>query len=196
MFIIPLLWNRSNLEALRDTNDVFNLLMKDSTQPCYLILQGNTLTWVGQGTVPGKTAYQIRARSTTMNEPMDHQKKVWEDLGNVGFFGKYSSIDDAIQKVFPKEGYCVSNMKFTEYSGQKLKGHKYHYSVIEPLLCLMGSRPNTVRMEAFFKTLGITKKEHFHCSGTWNYDMELFVDSRRAQTLEIWFSYFCSKTLF
>lgn len=191
MFIIPLPWSRSGLEDLRDANDVFNLLMKDSTQASYLILQEDTLTWIGQGTVPGKTAYQIRARSSTMNGTMG----LPQDLGNVGFLGKYSSIDDAIRKLFPKEGYCVSNMKFIEYTGQKLKGHKYHYTVLEPILCLMGTRPNTVRMEAFFQTIGDRNKERFRCAGTWDRGMELFVGNRRAETLEIWFSYFCSIVL-
>ena len=188
MFIISLPWSHSSIEALQDANNVFNLLMKASTQDSYLILQENTLTWIGQGTVPGKTAYQIRARSSTMNGTMGSP----QDLGNVGFLGKYSSIDDAIRKLFPKEGYCVSNMKFIEYTGQKLKVHKYHYNLLEPILCLMGTRPNTVRMEAFFQTLNLRNNEQFRCTGTWDRNMELLVGNRRAKTLEIWFSYFCS----
>lgn len=38
MLIIPLPWSRGNLEDLRNENDVFDLLMTDSTQQYYLII--------------------------------------------------------------------------------------------------------------------------------------------------------------
>ena len=118
-----------------------------------------------------------------------------KDHGNVGFLGKYSGIEDAIVKLFPKEGYCISHMKVAEYTGQKLKGHKYHYSVIEPLLCLMGNQPSVIRMEHFFHTLGFANEKQFHCTGTWNNNMKLYVDDRVASTLEVWFTYYCMVAL-
>lgn len=190
MLIIPLPWSRGNLEDLRDENDVFDLLMTDSTQQYYLIIQDNTLTWIGQGTVPGKVAYQIKSRSSTMNGKQSTPKS----LGNVGFLGKYSGIDDAILKLFPHKGYCVSNMKFTAYTGQKIKGKKDHYSVIEPILCLLGDNP-AAGLKRFFQVLGWGGRKQFSCTGTWNGSMKLFVNGQEISTLEAWFTDFCSIAL-
>ena len=38
MFIISLPWNREKLEYLLETNDLFDLIMKNSTQQYYLII--------------------------------------------------------------------------------------------------------------------------------------------------------------
>lgn len=190
MFIIPLPWDRKNLEDLPDRNDVFDLLMKNSTQQYYLVIQENTITWLGQGTVPGKVAYQIKSRSSTMNGNQGIPKA----LGNVGFMGKYSGIDDAILKLFPKEGYCVSDMKFAAYKGQKLKGKKDHYSVIDPIICLLESDPSA-ELQKFFKVLGWGNRKSFTCSGTWTRNMKLFINSQEVQNLEKWFAEFCSIAL-
>lgn len=190
MFIIPLPWDRRQLQDLRDENDVFDLIMNDSTQQYYLVIQDDTITWVGQGTVPGKMAYQIKSRSATMNGGSEIPK----NHGNVGFMGKYSGIEDAILKLFPKSGCCVSNMKFADYKGQKLKGKKDHYSVIDPILCLMGDNPSA-DLQRFFKTLGWGGRKPFTCSGAWKKDMKLFIGESRAATLEVWFSNFCSTAL-
>lgn len=190
MLIIPLPWNRSNLSDLRDTNDVFDLIMKDSTQQYYLVIQDNTITWVGQGTAPGKAAYQIKTRSSTMNG----SQSIPKDQGNVGFMGKYSGIDDAILKLFPKSGYCVSEMKFMVYNGQALKGTKDHYSLIEPILCLLSDHPS-VELQHFFEVLHWGGRQRFDCSGTWKNNMKLFIGGREVLTLEVWFSKLCSIAL-
>jgi len=189
MFIIPLPWDRTNLADLRDTDDVFDLLMNDSTQQYFLVIQDNTITWVGQGTVPGKMAYQIKTRSSTMNG----SRSIPKNQGNVGFMGKYSGIDDAVLKLFPKDGYCVSKMKFAPYKGQKLKGVKDHYSVIDPILCLLGDNPSA-ELQRFLKVLNWGGRQHFDCSGTWD-NMKLFIGDRSVSTLEVWFSNFCSVAL-
>ena len=191
MFIMSFPWQREKLRDLCFRHDVFYLLMKESTQASYLVLRDNTVTWLAQGTIPSKTAYQIRSRSATMNGstelPVTH--------GNVGFLGNYSNIEDAVQKLFPHNGYCVSNMKFQSYTGQKLKTHKYHYSVIEPLLCLLDGNSDSMKLESFFRTLRFPDCKLFQYSGDWNGTMQLFINSEKVETLERWFSYFCSITL-
>lgn len=189
MFIMPLPWNRSDLELLRDTHHVFDLIMKDSTQQNYLIIQDNKITWVAQGTVPGKAAYQIQSRSLTINGASEIPK----NLGNVGFLGKYSGIEDAILKVFPKNGYCVSSMEFASYTGQKLKGKKDHYSVLTPITCLLGDQPSA-ELKHFFQILGWGNRKCFACSGTWR-NMNLLIDGKTVSTLEEWFTTFCSISL-
>ncbi len=190
MIIIPVPWDRRNLEYLRDESDLFDLLMKDSTQQNYLIIQDNSVTWIGQGTVPGKMAYQIKSRSFTMNG----NQEIPKNHGNVGFMGKYSGIEDAVLKIFPKSGYCVSNMKFDTYKGQKLKGKKDHYGVIDPILCLLGDKPSA-DLQHFFQKLGWGGRKPFTCSGTWKKDMKLFIGDSRVDTLEVWFTKFCSIAL-
>lgn len=190
MFIIPFPWHGEKLENLRDTSDIFDLLMKDSAQQFYLIIQGDTITWIGQGSIPGQVAYHIKSRSLSMNGIQG----IPEDHGNVGFFGKYSSIDDAILKLFPKNGCCVSNMTFTAYTGQKLKGKRNHYNVIYPILCLLSNQPSE-ELEHFFQVLGWGSRKHFHYSGTWNNNMKLFIDGCMASSLEEWFSSYCAIAL-
>ena len=196
MLIIPLPWNRSELEYLEDRSAAFDLLMKGSTQQYYLVIQDNTITWVGQGTVPGRLAYHIHARASTMNGSQSFPGGiVIKDLGNVGFLGKFSGIEDAILKTFPQSGYCVSNMKFTTYTGQKLKGKKDHYSVIEPILCLLSKHPS-VQLQQFFQALGWGNRKHFSCNGTWKEkNMKLFMDGKEVSTLEVWFANFCAIAL-
>lgn len=190
MFVIPLPWNRQELEYLQNTNDVFDLIMNNSTQQYYLVIQDNMLTWIGQGTIPGKVAYQIKSRSSTMNGSQGIPK----NLGNVGFLGTYSGIEDAILKAFPKKGACVSNMKFVPYKGQTLKGKKDHYSVIQPILCLLGSQPSS-ELQHFFQILGWGNRHQFHCSGTWEHNMKLFIGDQESPNLEMWFSDFCAISL-
>ena len=195
MLIIPLPWSRRDLEDLRDRSSVFDLLIKESTQQHYLIVQDNTITWVGQGAVPGKAALYVRARVATMNGKQGYPDGcVFKDLGNVGFLGKFSGIDDAILKVFPKTGYCISNMKFMQYTGQRLKGAKYHYEVIEPILCLLSDQPS-IRLQHFFQILGWGGRKKFTCDGIWEKDMRLFIGDSRASTLEVWFGNFAAIAL-
>ena len=96
MFIISLPWNREKLEYLLETNDLFDLIMKNSTQQYYLIIQDNTVTWIGQGTMG--FAYHIKCRTSTMNG----SSSIPKDLGIVGFLGSYSGIEDAIHSYFLK----------------------------------------------------------------------------------------------
>lgn len=196
MFIIPFPWNHRELENLHDENDVFDLIMEDCIKQYYLIIQDNTITWIGEGTVPGHFAVQLRFRSSTMNGSQGTP----QFLGNVGFLGRYSGVEDAILKLFPKDGYCASNMKYEAYKGQKLKGNKNHYYVITPLLCLLrggryGCNSASSELQHFFQTLGWRNRKHFDCSGTWNNDMKLYIDSNMISTLEIWFTNYCAIAL-
>ena len=185
MLIVALPWNRRELECLEDKSDLFDLYVDSSTQQYYLVIQDNRITWVGQGTAPGRFSYQIMSRTFTMNgsrEPAKYQ-------GNVGFLGDYSGIEDAICK-FPSNGFCVTNMHFLEYTGQKLKGHSSHYSVIEPILCLIGKNPNE-NLEQFFETLRWGNRKVFRCSGIFEHNMKLFIDNEEMPNLESWFANFC-----
>lgn len=186
MLIVPLPWSRSNLEYLRDENGVFDLIMDNSTQTYYLVIQEDTVTWIGAGTVPGKFSVQIRKRSTTMNGDIDRP----QTLGNIGMFGDYSGIEDAVLKRYPRNGYCVSNMNFVTYSGQKLRQHKDHYSVIEPILCLMGDNP-AADLQKFFRNLGWGGRKAFTCTGSWDNNMKLYIGDKRAVNLEVWFANYC-----
>ena len=188
MFIISLPWNREKLEYLLETNDLFDLIMKNSTQQYYLIIQDNTVTWIGQGTMG--FAYHIKCRTSTMNG----SSSIPKDLGIVGFLGSYSGIEDAIHKLFPKSGYCASNMKFADYNGQRLKCKKDHYSVIQPILCLLGEQPDK-DLQHFFEVLGWGNRIPFTCSGNWKYNMKLFIGDKQVESLEVWFTYFCSIAL-
>ena len=190
MLVVALPWNRRELEYLEDESDLFDLYMENSTQQFYLVIQENKITWIGQGTVPGKFSYQIMSRTFTMNGNREKAKC----QGNVGFLGNYSSIEDAVHKLFPSKGYCVTNMHFTEYIGQKLRGHSNHYNVIEPILCLMGKNPND-RLEHFFEVLGWGNRKVFHCSGMFEHNMRLFIDNEEIPNLESWFASFCNIAL-
>ena len=188
MFIISMPGNRDDLKYLDYENDVFDLIMEYSRQQYYLIIQDNTVTWVGQGTVG--FPFHVKYRTTTMNG----SSTIPTDLGVVGFLAKYSGIEDVILKLFPKTGYCVSNMKFSVYNGQRLKGKKDHYSVIEPIVSLLGRQPDT-DLQHFFKVLGWGNRIPLTCSGDWRHNMKLFIGDKQAESLEAWFTYFCSIAL-
>lgn len=190
MLIVPLPWSRSELEYLMGEADVFDLIMENSAQTHYLVIQEDTITLVGAGTVPGKFAVQLKTRSATMNGDTERPK----NCGNIGFLGDYSSVDEFVLKKFPRGGYCVSNMCFSKYSGQKLKPNKNHYSLIEPIVCLMREE-SAADLQHFFKTLGWGNRKSFTCTGNWNYNMKLYIGEKQAANLEVWFANYCAIAL-
>ena len=141
MLIIPLPWKIDELRTLTKYHEVFNVCVDDCPDPSFLIIQGNTLTWLQEGSIVGKVALQIRTRSTTMRKNDSFHADAIKNHGNVGFMGNFSSSTDAVQKIFPKTGHCISNSKFEAYSGQKLTGVKNHYTIIVPILCLLSVYP-------------------------------------------------------
>lgn len=182
MFIISLPWKIDELYTLVNHHEVFNVGVEDCPEPSYLIIQGNTLTWLQVGSVPGKVAYQIRTRSTTMGKNESDIADPVKNLGNIGFMGSFTSSFDAVQKKFPKNGYCISDSKFCKYSGQKLTGTKKHYYIIAPILCLLSVYPEK-NLDKLSNILS--------CKGVWE-NMKLFVSGKQVDTLEEWFIAYCS----
>ncbi len=182
MFIIPLPWKIDELRTLTKYHEVFNVCMDDCPEPSFIIIQGNTLTWLQEGTVVGKVALQIRTRSTTMRKNDSFHADALKNHGNVGFMGNFSSSTDAVQKIFPKTGHCISNSKFEAYSGQKLTGVKNHYTIIVPILCLLSVYP-----EKEISNLSTI----LSCKGIWE-NMQLYVSGKQVDTLEEWFTAYCS----
>lgn len=189
MIIVPVPWKRSEIEDMQDRFDEFDLQMNYSTQQCYIVIQDNTVTWVAQGTVPGKTAYQIKTRSTTMNG----KSEIPSNPGNVGLGGTYSSIEDALTKLFPRNGFAVSNMQLVKYTGQSIKGTKDHFNIIEPIFAVFGSNPQS-DLQHFFDLIGWGNRKKFSCSGTWS-NMTLYVDNQPVDSFEQWFSNYCAIAL-
>lgn len=181
MLIIPLPWSREDLEILRNEHDVFDLIMTNSTQQFYLIIEDDTITWVGQGTVSGKVSYQIKSRTIELGE--GEEKPVL--IGNVGFGGNFDSVEDYISKHFPLNGYCIENMRFSNYSGQRIRGNKDHYAVIEPIICLLSNSPSN-RLRHFLQTLGWGERKKIECSGTWENNLKLLIDDKVYPTIESW----------
>lgn len=190
MIIIPLPYNKKELEKLSFASDAFDLIVKEHVDQHYLAIENNTLMFIGQGIIPGKFACQIISRTSTMNGTQG----IPQNQGNVGFLGKYSGTDDAVRKLLPKDGYCISNMRFMKYHGQKLKGKKDHYGVIKPIICLFQSNPSET-LEHFLHALGWGNRIKFTCFGNWKYDMSLFIGDDMAPNLETWFTRFCSIAL-
>lgn len=186
MFIIPIPKDKDFLPDLLETNSVFDLIMDNYQNPFYLILKKNTITWVGEGTVPGKLAFQISVRSSTMNGNLETPKT----LGNVGFLGTFSGIDDAISKTFAPGGYCVSNMQFFRYRGQKLKAAKNHHLLIIPLISLFANDPAS-ELKHFFHLLNWGNRKSYECSGNWQQGIRLYVAGSEAPSLEEWFTNYC-----
>lgn len=197
LIIIPLPCNcyedLENLECLKNENIFFDLEMKWSTKPYYLIIQNNKVTWLGLGTVEGNFAYQIQSRTAQMNNNGFYNIEDVVNHGNVGIGGTFSSIEDAVTKLFPKTGYCISNMKLCEYNGQRIIGHSNHCAVIEPICCLLGTSP-CEQLEHFFDLLGYKNNPKFSCHGTWD-KMLLLVDNKIVDSLEYWFLLYCKATL-
>lgn len=186
MFIIPLPGNRRDFEVVYETNDVFDLLMDDHAQPHYLIIQDNSISLVGMGNVSGKVALHIKSRTSNINGDTNNPQM----HGNVGFLGTFSSLEDAVTKLYSRKGCGVSNMKYVTYSGQTLRTNRDHYVLIEPILCLMRSNP-TVELKSFFQNLGWGGRTRFDCSGAWGRDMKLYIGGKLAASLEVWFANYC-----
>lgn len=183
MIIIPI--RGKDVDLLEDENDVFDLAMKTCHEQYYLIIQGNTVTWIGEGTISGELAVQIKSRSTTMNGRSEYPK----NLGNIGFLGTYPNMKEALNKLFPAKGFAVSNMNYVHYTGQALTAKEDHFGVIAPLFCLLGRNPSS-DLHHFFEKLGWGGQKRFSCSGTWD-RMRLFIEDHEASTLEEWFDEYC-----
>lgn len=186
MFIIPLPGNKQDFEVAYETDDVFDLIMDDHTQPHYLIIQENTISFIGLGKVPGKVALHIKSRKSTMNG----DTSIPQMHGNVGFMGTFSSLEDAVSKLFPRKGCGISNMKYVAYTGQSLRANRDHYVVIEPILCLMRRNPSQ-ELNRFFQRLGWGGRTRFDCLGSWDKDMKLYIGDKLATSLEVWFANYC-----
>ena len=85
-------------------------------------------------------------------------------------------------------------MRLTEYTGQDLKGDINHYSIIEPIVCLVGKNPND-DLQHFFDVLGWGNRKKFSCSGNFEHDMRLFIDNQEVSNLETWFVNYCKIAL-
>lgn len=181
MIIIPI--RGKDVDFLKGENDVFDLIMNESHEQYYLIIQGNTVTWIGEGTIPGELAVQLKSRSTTMNGKLENPK----NLGNIGFLGTYPNLNEALNKLYPHNGFAVSNMKYVRYTGQALTAKELHILLIKPLLCLLGYNPAS-DLQQLFQSRGWGKQ--FSCSGTWDY-MRLYIGDRAVSTLEEWFNEYC-----
>lgn len=190
MIIVPLPYSRTEYEILEEYSSIFDLAMDLSITDKFFIIDENMVAFLAEGTVPGKVSLQVGLKLTEMNTggmAMRH-------LGTTGFLGTYKNIKDALDRHFPSGGYCVSNMKFTPYQGQKLKTNKDHFSVIHPILLLDQNNPD-FELQKFFQALGWNDRlPHFSCRGSWE-NMELYIDGEEIDTLEEWFGTFCSITL-
>ena len=191
MFVIPLPICRDETGFLAYRRSEFDLCINDERHPHYLIIQGNAVTWIGQGSVPGMAAYQIVSRETVMNGKLG----LPVNRGNMGFLGKFSGLDDAVRKLFPKEGYCVSGMRFSAYTGQRLTAKKEHFMLIEPIVAMLDSDDPAGELRKFFSSMGWGSNTPFECSGLWSNGMRLWIGREPMSSLEAWYVALCSKTL-
>lgn len=184
MFIIPLPWSRKDLEYLASESKLFDLEMESNTQNYFLVLEDNKITFIGIGSIEGFVAYQIRSRSVILNNAFASDISDVINHGNVGFGGDFSSINDAIKKIFPQKGKCLSDMKLVDYNGQKIKANKEHYFCVEPIVALLSNNP-TNRLSEYFKVI---KWDDNKNDGN---DMELYIRDTMCSNLEKWFVMFC-----
>lgn len=178
MFLIPLLSKYSDLEDAKERSDIFDLLLDPAPVNIYVGLFSDGMRVAGIGTIPKKSAYQYHTRDWMMDCNLE-KPKAW---GNVGFLGDFKNVDDAVSKTFPwkkKTSYCLNNGHVVEYTGQKLKANKLHWSYIEPIMCLLSNAPEE-NFNHFLKVLGYRKSEDFAVQGNWKNDLTLYCDGKEV----------------
>lgn len=194
MIIIPLPSNTTERNFLKQKHHLFRTTLNDeSPSDSFLLVQDNRLIWINEGTISGKVALQISRQSVEMHTTV-YTSAI---LGNVGFLGKFSCINDVLGKYFKKNtknALSASNMKLTKYSGSKLKSHFNHYDVIMPLVCAL-SETNSVGLDKFFHTLGWNDLPRFTHQGGWSTNKQLFIDGVEISSLESWFQSFLELAL-
>lgn len=193
MFLIPLLSNRSDLENAKDRSDIFDLLFDSAPANIYLGLFSNGMRIGCIGTVPQKTAYQYHTRDWFVGQNI--QKP--EEWGNVGFMGKFKNVEDAVLKNFPwkkETSYCLNNGKVVEYTGQKLKANKHHWTYIEPIMCLISDSP-AESFDHFIRVLGYHNSKGFMVRGNWRNGLALYCDGKEM-AIDRWYLEFAKCTIF
>lgn len=193
MFLIPLLSKRSDLEYAQSRSDIFDLLLDPAPANIYLGLFSEGIRVAGIGEIPQKSAYQYHTRDWMMGHRSD-RPKAW---GNVGFMGDFKNVDDAVSRTFPWKGeksFCLNNGHVIEYIGQKLKASKFHWTYIEPIMCLISDAP-TEKLDHFLKVLGYQKPEEFKARGNWKTRLTLFCDGKEVG-LDTWYLEFAKRTIY
>lgn len=188
MFIMPVLLDKKDVKMFKKYHDVFDLMMEEEIEKHYLIIDCNTLIWVGVGTEPGKFALQLRSRTYEMSGDLDRIKS-W---GNIGLFADFFSIDSAIQRLFSHTGYCVSECEFMSYNGQKLKGNAVHKALAYFITYLLQDNPKYEWRKIMNEVWDRTTQ--FDCEGEFE-NMKFLIDGSYVPNLEIWFWKFCEVAL-
>lgn len=193
MFLIPLLSKRSDLEYAQSRNDIFDLLFDPAPVNIYLGLVSDGIRVAGIGEIPQKSAYQYHTRDWRMGYRLD-RPKAW---GNVGFMGDFKNVDDAVSRTFPwkgEESFCLNNGRVVEYTGQKLKANKLHWTYIEPIMCVLSDTP-AGNLEHFLKVLGYRRTEDFRVRGNWRTRLTLFCDGEEVG-LDTWYLEFTKRIIY